>query len=533
MHAAVSPYGYRPSLPASAMQSSMFYPQPTHQIVMDMQQQQQQHQQQLNPQSTHLHNLRPSLVTMTSWYDPDMQKDAAPLFPLRGSPLPPPQATTKSQSQGVISVHPSSYPLRGVNAVVGWTWPDVHETDPEVYPEDHPLTVWTNDALQWKYTNPFDGVTYEFNSMLRYDANSDKVVREFPVWNQFINREYSLSKKQADSSKWTTRSAGGKWICKPPSPIRVPSVYRHTDLCFELSPYMHSMKEFCDALRTHKVVTLTMPAAAVKTAFAQIDNVTHSSIVVNSIWVRETHSTFPEPLQVQLYSTPHTKRVGKLPWMKQAGPNMRPSSSQTPCDHVVYPDTHRYRDQLVYHAPPVTDTAEFQRWVCVNEQEMRLEMQRNQPGSHVYRIPGPVGSQIQPKTMLEFVALTEWNPRIVTAAELQGGSSIENIHSYAHIEDKKDQGVEMVVAKSILDPIIESKFTGVMDRSLYLMRVDHDLTLDIRLKDQSTDINQIIKAMALFVNPSLKDGDPSFRPEDRFCFSIKIGVKWDEWLGKD
>lgn len=448
----------------------------------------------------HLRNLQGKIIQVTAGYDDEMRM-GLPQW-ARGSLYPPDLTETKGRRPIATTAL-----VRLEGAPVQQSWPDSHIDDVSLYIEDHPTTEKVEDREQWGYWH--HNKQFLFNAIL--GKNIDGGTKWLtPEWHTFINPIYDPATRKKNY-------LGLKWICKSPSYTRFPSVYIHTTLCFNLTPYETPLKAIWDKLES--CIQITIPAEHLRAYFGDV-----KSIMVDALWINEVHSTFREPLSVSLHSKNHYLQNvnGGLSWFNQQGPNSNTSLAKpTFCDHIVYPNTHHSEPQLVYTHPPCTDHAEFQRWMGASKQDLWQQMATavDPTNRAFYKILGMSPGAIHPQTILQFLVITEWIPRIIDDAERLSPGEPQKL---AYIEGREDlgKGIYMVVHTNILGPIATSKFEGEMDRSKYLMRVDQDLTLELRLKTQNTSATDILASL-------------SARPDERVSFAMKVGIKYDPWLGKD
>lgn len=390
-------------------------------------------------------------------------------------------------------------PVRGLCGVQARGWPREHEEDVLVFTEDHPSTVKIEakteaDRAKWGWTNE-DGKLEPFNSSTATNR-SGQVEVVFPRWLDAITPRGDFP--------------GVKWISKPPGITRFPCLYRYSVLCFELSPFRMPYDTFYTQTKKEEGLVLSLSGQALM-SFFKTQQVSTSSIIIAAIWIREVHTNFPEPLSVQLKSRHHTYPDDcTSAWMIPEGPY---------CDHVIYPMDHHQEDELVWVSSPTLETPEFNRWVNVSRTDLEKQMKEALKVSEKrYYIPGPPPVAIHASNHLQFLALSEWS-RILEEAKARNPEHPENL---ARIEGSDSEGYSFIVSQDILDPLYKEKFEGSMNRGNYLMRLDHGLTLHLKLKKPLSSSS----SSSLDISPSPASTLP-------VTFSIKVGLKWDAFLGSD
>jgi hypothetical protein len=426
--------------------------------------------------------------------------------------------TGSSQSEG-DTILATSYALIPPTANAVIEYPPLFEPDNRVYREDSPECIKTNDPTKWGYmdteTDPAKPVFRQFNLV----PGQKKVA----PWFEHISVEYEQKKnKETGQMESTKVYDGSKWICKSPEPIRWPTAFRYTTLRFELTPhYYQSMDAFCDQLKAKGKIELTIPDQAMQQYFAADHNYTKKSIIVDRIWIIEQHSTFKEPLEVQMYSTHYKsgaeERHPPVAWFQLSGPGRGAQS----CPHVIYPDTHHLSPPLpVYQIPPTSELDEFNRWINVDERALRRMKEGCTHAGYHYKVRGMASKEIHCENMLQYLVTTEWSPRINAEAAVE--TSIELQRHHAQIQKGEDgDPAYMVVNKTILDKLVDEKFTGNMDRGMYLMRVDQSITLEIRLKNHTGANTQFLNEVV------------AMHPGQHVSLSFAVVVCWDDFLGPD
>ena len=458
----------------------------------------------------HLWNLDCTLLHLTDGYYQALR--AVRPSAARGIPW---------MQEGEYTRHPFTRvcPVRGECAVQAKGWPNEHEEDVLIYTEDHPSTIKTDERSQWGWIN-HRGEFEHFNAGVYIQADGKaSALKLFAKWHEFIQPQYR-DPKPGEGSKRVLAYAGAKWICKPPGPVRFPCVYRLTTLCFELSPYQMPMEAFRAQLKKEDGVTISLSGDHLRHFFQQSQHVPTTSIVIAAIWIREVHSSFPEPLSVQLTTKHHsdpTKYTSS--WFIPEGPG---------CDHIVYPGNNK-KKEMVWIASPTIETPEFNRWVGVSRSDMEKQMRdalrvserRGGTSSSKYmeyHIQGPNPDCVHPTNYLQFLALTEWSPRILEEAN---NLSPEQPELFAKVEGAEGRGYTMIVAQEILDPLVKSKFEAEQDRGRYLLRFDTGISLHLKLKNR----------LSSYPSPTSTDTPPS--PPATVTFHMKVGLKWDPWIGID
>jgi hypothetical protein len=424
-----------------------------------------------------------------------------------------------SKQDGTILL-PTSYPLipSGSNAII--EWPPTFEPDNRVYTEDKPQCTRTNDAASWGYmddeTDPYKPEFRRFNH-----AGGDK---DMP-WHEYVYPRYKSTKNKETGQKDHKQTYPGyKWISKSPEPVRLPTKFHYTTLHFELTPhYYHSMQDFCAQLKAGSI-DLIIPAYKMQQYFATDHNYTKKSIIVDAMWIVEQHSTFKEPLIAQMFSKHYRDDIKQpVAWFQTSGPNTGGLS----CPHVIYPETHHKSMPIpVYQIPSTSEFEEFNRWINVDEKKLRdklMSQECNGPDPYHYSILGMADQQIHCTDMLQFLVTTEWSPRINEMAAADPSQSMEYQDHQAKInKGEAGQPTHMVVHKSILNRLVDEKFTGRQDKGLYLMRIDQDMRMEVRLKHQMQNNTAFLTEV---VNLHGKDTLVSL--------SFSVVIAWDEYLGPD
>lgn len=426
--------------------------------------------------------------------------------------------TSLSHSKEGDEILATSYALIPPTANAVIEYPPIFEPDNRVYREDSPECVRTDDPTKWGYmdneTDPAKPVFRQFNLV----PGEKKAV----PWYEHISPGYEQKKNKATGQMESTKVYDGcKWICKSPSPIRLPTAFRYTTLRFELTPhYYQTMQAFCDQLKPGKI-ELTIPDHAMQQYFAADHNYTKKSIIVDRIWIVEQHSTFPEPLEVQMMSTHYKsgaeERHLPVAWFQSSGPSRGTQS----CPHVIYPETHHLFPPIpVYSIPPTSELEEFNRWISVDERALRKLKDGSTYGAHHYKVRGMAAKEIHCENMLQYLVTTEWSPRI--NAEAATATSMDIQHHHAQIQKGEDgDPAYMVVHKTILDKLVDEKFTGNMDKSMYLLRVDQSITLEIRLKNHTGQNTQFLNEVV------------AMHPNQHVSLSFAVVVAWDTYEGPD
>jgi hypothetical protein len=354
------------------------------------------------------------------------------------------------------------------------------------------------------YINPKDGYL-----MLEKNQKAQVFVSNYWSWHALLNR-------------------GIPWSCKYPERIRnidaiPPQV---SSLVFHLHDTVHSngsfwpIKFFIEQLiKNNYMLRIEFQPSQLSDTFQYQNNYNNKEdpelfkrcnkgVIVNQMLIETLNSQLLEYFDLQLYShnfnlhhpNKALQRKEPIPWFNPLGSNLSSGPSAGPqhmiSNQVVVPGELKQPKSVYYPDTRVMDSPEFQRWIYSDMEGVKKELNTylvrdyNETGLYpYYKIPGLSSTEVHPTRLVQFLALTEFEPRIRARAD-QLNSSLPKPSYIAEIKVNTEGGVShLLISTHIMDEIITEKHTGYMDKNQWVMRYDQPIWIELKLKDRYTNID--------------------------------------------
>ena len=225
------------------------------------------------------------------------------------------------------------------------------------------------------------------------------------------------------------------------------------------------------------------------------------------------------------------KDVRRVPWFNTAvGFNQTRAdvlNKESWSNHMTTPGFKSEKSYTLYYPDAeVLDSPEFQRYIHADLYKVESELNSCMTSdSRFYLIEGPTPLQIHPQKLIQFIAMTEYCPRMLAEQfdeQMKNNPNEQHPLPLLDIIENTTKNPVICVSTTILNKIIAEKHTGRMDRNLHVMRIDQPLTLILQLKDFKSPSADIIKRM--------RDKANKLKIE-YVKFYMTIQVSWDPWFG--
>jgi hypothetical protein len=337
------------------------------------------------------------------------------------------------------------------------------------------------------------------------------------------------------------------WRCALPGRCRYAGTFSNLKLNFNLLPFTMTIDEFLDELKAGKgeiVLTLSNHVLVNALKHTQESAAKTGCVIPELIYIDQIHSTLPDIFDIQLCTSPYLEQTGKegeeIQWFSCAGTSNSIHPINTPIAkstfaHIVYPGSVNI-PTLVYQADIITRSPLFNRWAFVNQRILEDDRSRLYTEGTMCQIQCPSVTEIHPKGLIQYIAMTEAPRMLQMAYERKADFPDSKPSKMVYFDDERNY---IYVDARLLDHVIAEKFVGPMNRNRHVMRLNKKVCLKLKLHENaSMDWTKKIERLRSMygkvpftpASPTIPSPPPA-RESKLVSFGAVLNIFYSPWEG--